>query len=172
MDSTVWLIPLKDLDQDGRDVQLGAVAELELAPGQLEFVGEPLRMMMAALEDTTRYPYVIENGGAAVGVLTLQQHAATLAGWPADDTAWLLRGFLIDRRAQGRGLGTAAAIAAFGSARSLHKRHGLREAGVVLSVNLRNPVAQAAYRRAGYADAGEYQGGTAGPQRIMFQSFQ
>lgn len=172
MDPTVWLIPLKDLDSDARDIQLGAVAELELAPGQLEFVGEPLRMVMAALEDRTRYPHVIESGGAAVGVLTLQQGAATLAGWEDDDSAWLLRGFLIDRRRQGEGLGTSAAVAAVKAARNMNRRSGGGERGLVLSVNSRNPAGMAAYLRAGFTDVGEYLGGRAGPQRVMYQPFQ
>lgn len=171
MDSTVWLIPVKDLDSDARAIQLGAVAELELAPEQLDFVGDPLRMMMAALEDGTRYPHVIESGGAAVGVLTLQQGAATLAGWADDDSVWLLRGFLIDRRRQGRGLGTAAAVSAVKAARNLTRRSGSGESGVVLSVNVRNPAGQAAYLRAGFSDVGEYLGGRAGPQRVMYYEF-
>ncbi|MEE2569632.1 GNAT family N-acetyltransferase [Pseudarthrobacter sp. J64] len=171
MDSTAWLIPLKDLDPDARAIHLGAVAELELAPGQTDFVGDPLRMVMAALEDGTRHPHVIEGGGAAVGVLTLQRGAATLAGWADDDTAWLLRGFLIDRRMQGKGLGTAAAMAAVTAARQLTRRSGSGELGVVLSVNSRNTAGMSAYLRAGFADVGEYLGGRAGPQRIMYQPF-
>ncbi len=60
-------------------------------------------MMLIALEEDSRYPFAVDADGAAVGVCTLQAGAATLAGWPDDDSAWLLRGFLIDRRQQGRG---------------------------------------------------------------------
>jgi hypothetical protein len=98
---SVWLIALDDLGADACAIQLAAVALLELAPGQLEFVGDPLRMALAGLADPSRRPYVIEAGGTAVGVLTLQAGAARLAGWPDDYSAWLLRGFLIDRRCQG-----------------------------------------------------------------------
>lgn len=104
-DRCVWLISLRDLDDDARAIQLGAVAGLELGPGQERFVGEPLRMVLAGLAEESRRPYVIETDGRAVGVLTLQSGAARLAGWPDDDSAWLLRGFLIDRREQGKGLG-------------------------------------------------------------------
>src|SRR5688572_5396804 len=112
----VWLISLKDLDDDARAIHLGEVARMELGPGQDECVGDPLRMMLVGLEEESRHPYVIEANGEAVGVLTLQSGAATLAGWPDDDSVWLLRGFLIDRRRQGRGLGTAAAAAAVATA--------------------------------------------------------
>ena len=167
----VWLIPLGELDPDARAIQLGAVAGLELQPGQERFVGDPLRMALAGLEEESRHPYVVEALGAAVGVLTLQLGAAGLAGWPDDHSAWLLRGFLIDRRHQGQGWGTLAAVAAVDAARRLTARHQSGEAGVVLSVNEANLAGLAAYRRAGFTDAGQYLGGSAGPQRTMFHSF-
>ncbi|MBT2532810.1 GNAT family N-acetyltransferase [Arthrobacter sp. ISL-48] len=171
METSVWLIPLDDLDPDACAIQLGAVAALELAPGQDDFVGDPLRMALVGLAEQARRPYVIEAGGEAVGVLTLQSGAARLAGWPDDESAWLLRGFLIDRRQQGKGLGPLAAAAAVDAAAKLTARHAGGEAGVVLSVNERNPAGLSAYRRAGFADYGAYLGGSSGPQRTMFRSF-
>ena len=58
----IWLIPLKMLDGDARAIHLGAVAELAVEPGQRDFVGEPLRMMLISLEEESRFPYVIESG--------------------------------------------------------------------------------------------------------------
>lgn len=171
MPETVWLIPVKDLDDDARAVSLGDVAGMELAPGQDAFVGDPFKMMLMGLEDQTRWPYVIEAFGAAVGVCTLQSGAAMLAGWPDDDSAWLLRGFLIDRRYQGKGLGSPAAAAAVREARKLTARLGGNQAGVVLSVNDRNPAARSAYLSAGFAEGGRYFGGTAGPQLTMYRGF-
>ncbi|MDQ0769677.1 GNAT superfamily N-acetyltransferase [Pseudarthrobacter defluvii] len=167
----VWLISLRDLDEGARAIQLGAIADLSLLPGQDRFVGDPLRMALAGLAEELRHPYVVESGGDAVGLLTLQEGAAGLAGWPDDWSAWLLRGFLIDRRHQGKGLGALAAAAAVEAARKLTARHQSCETGVVLSVNDENPAGQAAYRRAGFVDAGPYLGGPAGPQRTMFHSF-
>lgn len=167
----VWLIPLRDLDSDARAIQLGAIAGMGLQPGQERFVGDPLRMALAGLEEESRRPYVVEASGAAAGVLTLQLGAAGLAGWPDDHSAWLLRGFLIDRRHQGKGLGTLAAAAAVDAARRLTARQHSGESGVVLSVNEANHAGLSAYRRAGFVDAGPYLGGSAGPQRTMFHSF-
>jgi GNAT superfamily N-acetyltransferase len=167
----VWLISLKDLDDDARSIHLGEVALMELGAGQNDFVGDPLRMMLAGLEEESRRPYVIESGGKAAGVLTLQSGAATLAGWPDDHSVWLLRGFLIDRTRQGRGLGTAAAAAAVAAAAKLTARQGSGESGVVLSVNERNKAGITAYLKAGFEDRGLYLGSEAGPQRTMYAGF-
>ena len=39
-------------------------------------------MMLIGLEEESRHPFAVDENGAAVGVLTLQAGAATLAGWP------------------------------------------------------------------------------------------
>ncbi|BCW70569.1 GNAT family N-acetyltransferase [Arthrobacter sp. NicSoilB8] len=171
MSGQVWLLPLKNLDDDARAIKLGEIALLELGEGQQKFVGEPLRMMLIALEEDSRHPFAVDSDGTAVGVLTLQSGAATLAGWPDDDSAWLLRGFLIDRRQQGKGLGTLAADAAVREAAKLTAGFGSGQTGVVLSVNELNPGGRAAYRKAGFEDRGRYDGGDAGPQRIMYRAF-
>lgn len=171
MPDSVWLIALKSLDDDAKAVKLGEVAELGLAEGQQDFAGDPLRMMLIALEEDSRFPYVVDSGGEAVGVFTLQRGAASLAGWDDDDSVWLLRGFLIDRTRQGRGLGTQAAAAAVREAARLTVRLGGGETGVVLSVNERNAAGQAAYLKAGFEDRGQYLGGGAGPQRTMYRAF-
>ena len=171
MSGNVWLLPLKNLDDDARAIKLGEIALLELGEGQQKFVGEPLRMMLIALEEESRFPFAVDANGTAVGVLTLQSGAATLAGWPDDDSAWLLRGFLIDRRQQGKGLGTGAADAAVREAAKMTAGLGAGQSGVVLSVNELNPGGLAAYRKAGFEDHGRYEGGDAGPQRIMYRAF-
>lgn len=168
---TVWLLPLKALDDDALAVKLGEIAGLEVGEDQRGFVGDPLRMMLVALEEESRHPYVIDLNGAAAGVLTLQRGAASLAGWADNDSVWLLRGFLIDRRRQGRGLGKSAAEAAVREAAKLTAALGGQQTGVVLSVNVGNPAGLAAYRKAGFEDRGQYLGGGSGPQRIMYRGF-
>ena len=171
MRENVGLMPLKNLDDDARAIKLGEIAELEVTDLQRRFVGEPLRMMLIGLAEESRYPFAIDSNGAAVGVLTLQTGAATLAGWADDDSVWLLRGFLIDRRQQGKGLGALAAGAAVRAAAKLTAALGGAHAGVVLSVNEENPAGGAAYRKAGFEDRGQYLGGDAGPQRTMYRPF-
>ena len=171
MPEHAWLLPLKNLDDDARAIKLGEIAELEVTDAQRKFVGEPLRMMLIGLEEESRHPIAIDANGAAVGVLTLQTGAATLAGWPDDDSVWLLRGFLIDRRLQNNGLGALAADAAVQAAAKLTAALGGEQTGVVLSVNDENPAGQAAYRKAGFEDRGRYLGSDAGPQRTMYRPF-
>ena len=171
MGEHVWLLPLKDLDGDARAIKLGEIARLDVLEDQRKFVGEPLRMVLIGLEEESRHPFAIDANGSAVGVLTLQTGAATLAGWADDVSVWLLRGFLIDRRQQGKGLGTLAAEAAVRAAAKLTAALGGGQAGVVLSVNEQNPAGQAAYRKAGFEDRGQYLGGDAGPQRTMYRPF-
>lgn len=171
MAENVWLIQLKNLDDDARAVKLGEIAELAVTQQQRMFVGDPLRMMLVALEEESRYPFVVDSGGSAVGVLTLQSGAATLSGWADDDSAWLLRGLLIDYRQQGKGLGTLAAGVAVREAARLTAVLGGTQAGVVLSVNEANAAGCAAYRKAGFEDRGQYLGGSAGPQRTMYRPF-
>ncbi|MFP3579462.1 GNAT family N-acetyltransferase [Arthrobacter sp. SIMBA_036] len=167
----VWLIPLKLLDDDSRAIHLGAVAEMAVGLHQRAFVGDPLRMMLVGLHEASRLPYVIEAEGKTVGVLTLQHGAARMAGWADDDSAWLLRGFLIDYASQGKRLGSRAAVAAVAEARKVTDRLQGGQAGVVLSVNEANPAALSAYRNAGFIDRGQYLGGNAGPQRTMYVPF-
>ena len=133
-------MPLKDLDDDARAIKLGEVAQLELGAGPADVRGR------SAADDAGRARGRIPatrsswtRTGPPSGVLTLQAGAATLAGWPDDDSAWLLRGFLIDRRQQGKGLGTLAAAAAVREAAKLTARLGGGQAGVVLSVNELQP---------------------------------
>jgi GNAT superfamily N-acetyltransferase len=171
MSEHVWLIALKNLDDDARAIKLGEVAGLELGEGQDRFVGDPLRMILTGLEDSSRFPYVLDANGSAVGVATLQTGAARAAGWADDDSAWLLRGFLVDRRQQGKGFGAAAAAAAVREAARLTAALGGGQRGVVLSVNDANPAGQAAYRKAGFEDRGQYLGGDAGPQRTLYRAF-
>jgi GNAT superfamily N-acetyltransferase len=171
MPVNVWLLPLKNLDDDARAIKLGEIAELEVTEDQRLFVGDPLRMMLVGLAEESRHPFAIDTDGAAAGVLTLQSGAAGLAGWADDESVWLLRGFLVDRRKQGRGLGTLAAGGAVLAAAKLTAAQGGEQTGVVLSVNERNPAARSAYRKAGFEDRGQYLGGTAGPQRTMYRAF-
>ncbi len=137
-------------------------AALRLAPhpAQEEFSGRADQTLPLAERDAARHPYVWLEGGAPVAFLVLDETAPD-----ADPSAdLLLRGFFVDAAAQGRGVASrmvallpAVVRADFPDARS-----------VVLTVNVRNPVARRVYLRGGFVDAGElYLGGSAGPQHVL-----
>ncbi len=137
-------------------------AALRLAPhpAQEEFSGRADQTLPLAERDPARHPYVRLEGGAPVGFLVLDETPS--AADPSADL--LLRGFFVDAGAQGRGVATRAVAALpdvvrrdFPAARTL-----------VLTVNVRNPVARGVYVRGGFVDAGElYLGGSAGPQHVL-----
>jgi RimJ/RimL family protein N-acetyltransferase len=130
-------------------------------PGQEEFTVGPAETLPAAEADPRRVPVVIAEDGDPVGFFVLHRAAPPLAS-AHDDV--LLRAFLVDAAVQGRGIATRAlqALPAF----VRERLPGVRR--VVLSVNLRNPVAIRTYLRAGFVDHGDvYLGGAAGPQHVL-----
>ncbi|WP_449372516.1 GNAT family N-acetyltransferase [Arthrobacter psychrolactophilus] len=183
---TLTLLPLKNLPEPKLDNLRGGIARLELAAGQDAFVGDPTEMVQLALNDPARHPFAIVVSAAAdaavagsrhgsedrvVGMGVLHVGAATDTGWPDANAAVLLRGFLVDRREQGRGYGGAATRAAVELSKELVAELELPATGVVLGVNERNTAAHAAYLKAGFVDSGRYLGGRSGPQHIMHCPF-
>ena len=174
LSTNIQVVLLKSADQTLLQRLAAGVRDLRLGPGQDSFVGVPAVMLAAAMSDPARHPFAVLAGAAAaavVGMGVLQVGAAKDAGWPHADGAVLLRGFLIDKGCQGLGYGSGAAVAAVELAEALVRASGLSATGVVLSVNERNPVGLAAYVKAGFADRGQYLGGRAGPQRILYRGF-
>lgn len=138
---------------------------LELAPRpeQERFAGPLAETLPAAEADPEREPVAILEGTEPVGFFVLHRGPAAgeLAPEPRDV---LLRAFLVDGAAQGRGIATRAlaALPAFVAERL----PGVRR--IVLSVNVANPIAIRTYARAGFADSGRlYHGGMAGPQHVF-----
>ena len=132
-------------------------------PEQERFAGRLAETLPAAEADPAREPVAILEDGVPVGFFVL--HRGPGAGVLAPEARdVLLRAFLVDARAQGRGIATRALAALPGFvARHLPDVHR-----IVLSVNVRNPVAIRTYARAGFADTGRlYLGGTAGPQHVF-----
>lgn len=172
--STVVLVPMKSVPDAELEALRSGIAALELAPGQETLVGNPAQMMQVGLDEPERHPFAIVSSGPdqqVIGMGILHVGAATDAGWPDAHSAVLLRGFLVDHRQQGRGHGSAATAAAVELARELTAELQLLAKGVVLGVNERNPVAHAAYLRAGFTERGRYLGGRSGPQHIMYSAF-
>lgn len=140
-----------------------ALLRLAPRPEQERFAGRLAEALPAAEADPEREPVAILEGDEPVGFFVLHRGpgAGVLAPEPRDV---LLRAFLVDAAAQGRGIATRALarLPDFVAERLPGARR------IVLSVNLRNPVAIRTYARAGFADTGElYHGGAAGPQHVF-----
>jgi RimJ/RimL family protein N-acetyltransferase len=146
----------------GRELRERLLA-LAARPEQERFAGRLTETLPAAEADPEREPVAILEGGEPVGFFVL--HRGPAAGELAPERRdVLLRAFLVDAAAQGRGIATAAlaALPDFVAERL----PGVRR--IVLSVNVRNPVAIRTYLRAGFADSGAlYHGGAAGPQHVF-----
>jgi RimJ/RimL family protein N-acetyltransferase len=153
------------------DVRLAPVAPelrarllaLGARPDQERFAGRLADTLPAAEADPDRTPVAILADGEPAGFFVLHRGpaAGVLAPEPRDV---LLRAFLVDAAFQGRGIATRAlaALPDFVAATlpGIHR--------IVLSVNVRNPVAIRTYRRAGFADTGAlYHGGASGPQHVF-----
>jgi RimJ/RimL family protein N-acetyltransferase len=140
-----------------------ALLRLAPRPDQERFAGRLADTLPAAEADPERTPVAIVADGAPVGFFVLHRGpaAGVLAPEPRDV---LLRAFLVDARFQGRGIATRA-LAALPDFVAVHLP-GIHR--IVLSVNVRNPVAIRTYQRAGFADTGGlYHGGVSGPQHVF-----
>jgi RimJ/RimL family protein N-acetyltransferase len=140
-----------------------AVMRLRPLPDQVRFSGVPSDTLPAAIDAAGREPVAVLDDGVPVGFFILDRNPvfATIARAP--DTLGV-RAFFVDREHQGRGIGTAALLAlpAFVAARHPDVRH------LALTVNVQNPIAVRAYKRAGFLDTGRLDhSGSHGPQHVL-----
>ncbi len=137
-----------------------AVLALAPRPEQELFSGRADQTLPAAEADPRRTPYAIVENDCSAGFFVLDRTPSE-----ADPSADLvLRAFFVDAAAQGRGVAKAAAC----EVPSLVRRDFPATRRVVLTVNVRNPVARAVYLAGGFCDTGElYLGGSAGPQHVL-----
>ncbi|MGA4540419.1 GNAT family N-acetyltransferase [Uniformispora flossi] len=141
-----------------------AVRGLAPRADQEEFSGRAADTLAVADGDPYRSPFAIVHDGAAVGfgVLDAQGYRDEIAGEPGRPV--LLRAFYVAAAFQGRGLGGAAIARLPEAARTVVPDADT----LMLTVNVRNAGARAAYLAGGFVDAGDlYLGGDAGPQHIL-----
>jgi RimJ/RimL family protein N-acetyltransferase len=139
------------------------VLALEPHPGQERFSGAPAETLPAAEADPHRHPVAVLEDGVPVGYFALDAGPDVSLYLSAPGTLGF-RGFLIDRRHQGRGLATAA-LAQLPAYVAEHHPWARR---LALTVNVTNPAAIRVYRRAGFEDTGRmYHGGRFGPQHVL-----
>ncbi|MEK8229075.1 GNAT family N-acetyltransferase [Oerskovia sp. M15] len=150
-----------------RDRLLDALRAVTGAPGQDRFVppaadivrlaeSAPDRhLVIVTRDDETIALGVLHPGGAPVEVIDL-------LGAPRAADVVLFRGFLVDHRYQGQGVGRAVAARLPALAGRLAERLGRTAFEVVvLTVNEENLAGSRAYERGGFTDRGRYLGGDA-----------
>ncbi|KIC30271.1 GNAT family N-acetyltransferase [Leisingera sp. ANG-M6] len=137
------------------------VSRIEVEPDQIRFSGT---VAQAFEEDEDGVDFhAILDGTRAVGFFKTDRLYHETYDFAEANTLGL-RGFMIDRRAQGKGYATAA-VAALKT--YLPAQYPDRPA-VVLTVNLQNPAAVRCYLKGGFQDTGGiYPHGLAGPQHIL-----
>lgn len=154
-----------------RDISLTIVGDalreavLALAPraDQERFCGRTRETLPAAQTAPDAHPVAILERAAPVGFFALHRGPAAGALTPTPEDV-LLRGFFVDATAQGRGVATNA-LAQLPAFVGEHLAGARR---VVLTVNVENPRAIRAYKRAGFVDGGDlYHGGAHGPQHVL-----
>ncbi|MFD1797656.1 GNAT family N-acetyltransferase [Paracoccus aurantiacus] len=140
--------------------RLHELTHLQQHPGQYANNGAQM-----ILDDTPDLSFhAIHADGELVGMFKLDPLYAQRHDF-AKETDLGMRGVLIDMAHQGKGFGTAAMAALPAYAARQYPDKGR----LVLTVNLLNPAAYAAYRGAGFRDEGGiYAGGSRGPQHILW----
>lgn len=139
---------------------------LGVQPAQRSFVGRMTDLLADAQNRSTAEPMAILLEAQAIGFYCIETCARTVAPVDLGAGALGLRGFFLDARWQGRGLGRQALRALFDD---LGVRHPTATV-LALTVSDDNATALALYQGAGFDDSGErYHGGSAGRQRLLLR---
>lgn len=166
---------LDDLAGDARSRAglLRALRDVTGAPGQDVFSASADQILTLAEADADRYVLVVRREGQVAGVGVLHPGGASgemldrLDGARPQDVV-VFRGFLVDRRHQGVGVGSSVAAALPALVARLAERLGREPfASVVLVVDADNAAGRRAYSRAGFADRGAYVDVNGRTQHVM-----
>ncbi len=140
---------------------INEVKSIELMEEQIQFAGTAQDFLQD--KDESVLLYIIKSDGRVVGFFKIDTaYPKTYEFCPSGSVG--LRAFVIDKKQQGKGLGTRAvkALLAFYQGQLNGDSH------IYLTVNCKNPAARVCYLKGGFEDTGElYLGGLAGPQHIM-----
>ena len=155
----VELVPWQRLSAGERD----AVLSLEISAEQIEFAGTTARSVDAceAGDPAAVAGLAIRAAGDIVGWVLLKRGVAA-PEWVGAQAA-VVGGLRIDRRHQGRGLGTAA----LDELPRWVARHWLGTSALALRVDDANAAGIRAYEKAGWTEVGERRVGRVGLERTM-----
>lgn len=137
------------------------VAHIRVMPAQEHFCGT-IDGHFAADEPLVDFHQILRDG-RVVGFFKLDRGYAERLDYARPGDLGV-RGVMVDQGEQGRGTGTAA-MAALADYVPLHYPDAR---ALILTVNMVNPAAIAAYRRAGFVDTGKLcHSGVISPQHIL-----
>lgn len=140
---------------------IASVMAIELPAEQIKFASTTEEFLASGSE--TIKLHIIKSDGDVVGFFKLDTAYAEHYDF-CPQGAIGLRTFAIDKRCQGKGIGTGAIKALF----TYLKTHYTAYRMVYLTVNCKNLGAIACYKKSGFEDTKQlYLGGAAGPQHIM-----
>ena len=137
------------------------VKNIELTEAQIQFAGTAQDFLQDKTESVLLY--VIKADSHIVGFFKIDTaYPKAYEFCPSGSVG--LRGFAIDKKQQGKGLGTSAVRALLSFSQNQLKGYSK----IYLTVNCKNPAARACYLKGGFEDTDKlYLGGPAGPQHIM-----
>jgi GNAT superfamily N-acetyltransferase len=145
-----------------------AVLALTPRPDQAGWSGEARWTLPAAEAHSDRLPCTALLDGTPVAFFILDTSIDVRLYEPTPGTVGV-RALYVDRSVQGQGIGTAMLRALPDLARRMFPD----AQRLALTVNVTNPVAVRAYRRAGFSDTGrQYLGGALGPQHVLVLDLQ
>lgn len=146
---------------------LADLAATSILPDQSAFSLPATAVLEKSRADPSRRTFAIllhhDDGMDVVGIGVLQPCGADAAAWPEQTPHVLLRGFSVDARWQGRGIGTRATREAV----MLARRKFPEARAVVLTVHVDNLAGQRAYEGSGFTPTGRQIPGRAGQELVM-----
>lgn len=143
------------------DSHQSLILAIQLSDIDITFASTPQAFLSDTDDSVERF--VVKYDGEIVGFFKLDLHYSKTRNFCTEHDLGF-RTFALDKRVQGRGLGT---LCMKQLPTYLLQRHSNR-AYVYLTVNCKNLGAKACYQNAGFEDTGKlYLEGPAGPQHIM-----
>ncbi|WP_285769227.1 GNAT family N-acetyltransferase [Peribacillus sp. SI8-4] len=138
------------------------LSQFYLPDTQTPFSALPEESLKYCQVDGDRHPFVIVAGGILVGFFVLHV-GDNISPFTTDKKAILLRGLLIDRRYQGRGIAMKALRILPPFAKGIFPD----KESLILAVDEMNVMAKTLYLKSGYRNTGVQKEGRSGWMQIM-----
>jgi len=141
---------------------LHQLSQFYLPNTQTPFSALPEESLKYCREDCDRHPFVILADGIPVGFFVLHIGENT-DPFTSDKKAILLRGFLVDQKHQGKGIGKKALQILPEFAKGIFPNKD----SIILAVDVMNVNAKTLYAKSGFQDTGIQKEGRSGLMEIM-----